>query len=238
MTTRSRNPARLPPLYSTSICRGLEPVDVADIERVARLRRLKKGEALPLGSSESGALLILMDGRLILVRIHEDGRRLNVAGLYSGMAIVTMASPSKDVSCEAAEALEDSYFYIVGRTNLDALVSAKPKFATNLVALLNQRVAFLEERLEMQAFLPVPARLASLLVRLSLRSLDHRVSHRRLAESVGASREVVTRTLDEFQAMGLVDLSRPRVVRITSPERLAEVAGHQFPASTTDTNRT
>lgn len=216
-------------LRDALICTDLSPADLADVERVARLKRLARGETISFGEVERDALLILTEGRVIIVRIHEDGRRIIVAGLYPGMAIVNTSVISSGVSSGVAEALRESYLHIIVRADLDRLIEAKPKFALRVVELLRRRAAFLEERLEMQAFEPISTRLAALLVGLSSYGRELRVSHRRLAESVGASREAVTRVLDDFQAKGLVDLSRLRFVRIVDPEGLALVAGRLLP---------
>ncbi len=45
------------------------------------------------------------------------------------------------------------------------------------------------------------------------------VTHQEIGDMVGALRETVTKILDEFQADGLVELGRARVV-LQDPERL------------------
>lgn len=216
-------------LRDAIICRGLAPADIEDIERVAREKQLRKGEIFSFGLSEREVLLVVTAGRLRVLRIHEDGRRIATAGLYPGMAILNLSFLVPGMSASEAEALTASTIRIISHADLAHLVETKPKLAANMVELLARRVAYLEERLEMQAFLPLSARLAALLMRLYTRGEEIRVSHRRLAESIGASREAVTRTLDEFHAQGLVDLSRLGSVKVIDSEALARVAHKALP---------
>lgn len=83
------------------------------------------------------------------------------------------------------------------------------------VEALGERVTSLESRLEEIAFKSIPARLASLLLRLSEEQGNGFVvagyTHQDLGEMLGTYRETVTQTLNEFKGDGLIDISRKRV---------------------------
>jgi CRP-like cAMP-binding protein len=70
-----------------------------------------------------------------------------------------------------------------------------------------------EARLEDLAYRSVPARLASVLLRLGHAHGDliDGLTHQELGDIIGAYRETVTKTLDEFQAAGLIAVSRRRL---------------------------
>jgi CRP-like cAMP-binding protein len=81
-----------------------------------------------------------------------------------------------------------------------------------LIRILAARVTDLEDRLEMQAFQSVTSRLAATLIRLAGESEEIKgASHQQIAETIGASRETVTRALGDFKAQGLVELARNRI---------------------------
>jgi CRP-like cAMP-binding protein len=69
----------------------------------------------------------------------------------------------------------------------------------------------------------VPARLAATLLRFAEDDVV-RSSHQELADAIGAYRETVTKTLDEFQREGLVELGRMRI-GLKDRDRLSALAG-------------
>jgi CRP/FNR family transcriptional regulator, cyclic AMP receptor protein len=90
-----------------------------------------------------------------------------------------------------------------------------------LAAQLEER----EARLMTLAYQGVTARLAATLLRRSdagSREI-HGLTHQDLADWVGASRESVTRALDELHAAGIIELGR-RQIRILNQDRLRALA--------------
>jgi CRP-like cAMP-binding protein len=72
----------------------------------------------------------------------------------------------------------------------------------------------------------IPARLASLLLRLSEEQGTLEISgltHQDLAESVGTYRETATQVLNDLKAEGLIEIGRKRIT-IVDRARLARVA--------------
>jgi CRP-like cAMP-binding protein len=76
------------------------------------------------------------------------------------------------------------------------------------------------------AFKGIPARLASLLLRLAAERDSHDIvglTHQDLAETIGTYRETATQVLNDMKAQGLIEIGRKRI-SILDVERLAEVA--------------
>jgi CRP/FNR family transcriptional regulator len=126
-----------------------------------------------------------------------------------------------------AEAVEESLICILSRDDVETLIVKKPQVAIRMLEVLSTRLAKSESQLEALAYHGVPARLASALLHL-VDAGEVRVTHRELAEMIGAYRETVTKTLDEFQRDGLVELGRMHIV-IADRSRLAEIAGIEAP---------
>lgn len=74
----------------------------------------------------------------------------------------------------------------------------------------------------------IPERLAfdllerATVTQLSLGRLEARATHQDLADSIGSSREVVSRTLKELLAAGIVETA-PGLTRVLDPVRLADI---------------
>jgi CRP-like cAMP-binding protein len=76
------------------------------------------------------------------------------------------------------------------------------------------------------AFKGIPARLASLLLRLSAERGSPDITgltHQDLAETIGTYRETATQVLNDMKAQGLIEIGRKRIT-IKDAEKLAQVA--------------
>jgi CRP/FNR family transcriptional regulator, cyclic AMP receptor protein len=129
-----------------------------------------------------------------------------------------------------AEALSECLICVMSRKDVEELLLADPQVAVRLVWALSDRLAQAEARIEEMAFKGVPARLASLLLRVAT-DTDWRgrrtlggLTHQQLAELIGTHRETVTVTLNQFKAAGLLELGRRRIT-LLNPEGLATIAG-------------
>ncbi len=91
---------------------------------------------------------------------------------------------------------------------------------------LGSRVTGLEERLEEIAFKSIPARLASLLLRLADEQGGDEVkgyTHQDLAEMLGTYRETITQTLNDFKGEELLEIGRKHI-RLLDPDDLENLS--------------
>ena len=82
-----------------------------------------------------------------------------------------------------------------------------------------------QERLGDSAFKGIPARVASLLLKLSDDGAQpvRGMTHQDLGDMIGVYRETVSNTLGSLRDEGIVDISR-KEISIINPERLREIA--------------
>ena len=125
-----------------------------------------------------------------------------------------------------AEAVEECLICVMSRTDLERLILSKPQVALRLLEITGPRLRAAEERLENMAFKGIPARLASILLRLASEQGSDTIvgmTHQDLAESVGTYRETATQVLNDLKADGLIDIGRKRITILDRP-RLVDVA--------------
>jgi CRP-like cAMP-binding protein len=125
-----------------------------------------------------------------------------------------------------AEALDDCLILVMSRADLERLILNKPLVGLRMLEITGRRLNDAEARLEDMAFKGIPARLASLLLRLSAERNSPDITgltHQDLAETIGTYRETATQVLNDMKAQGLIEIGRKRIT-IKDPERLAEVA--------------
>jgi CRP-like cAMP-binding protein len=114
----------------------------------------------------------------------------------------------------------------MSRSDLERLILNKPQVALRILEITGRRLREAEERLENMAFKGIPARLASMLLRLAEEQGSNEITgftHQDLAESVGTYRETATQVLNDLKAAGYIDIGRKRIT-ILDPEGLATVA--------------
>ncbi len=200
-------------LSKAEVFHDLSQSEMEEIERVTTMTTCRKGRQFYAPGEQGEVLFILKKGRVQISRMAEDGRKLTIAILEPGSIFGEMPMLSQRMEDSTAEALDDCTICIMSRHDLENMVITRPNVALNLIHNLAARVTDLESRLEMQAFQSVSERLASTLIRLA--GNDSEVigaSHQQIGETIGASRETVTRSLGDFRSQGLIDLARARIV--------------------------
>jgi CRP/FNR family cyclic AMP-dependent transcriptional regulator len=171
-------------------------------------------------------LFLIKQGRVQLYRISPEGKKLVIATLGPGTLFGEMALLGQQMHNAFAEALEDCLILVMSRTDLERLILNKPLVGLRMLEITGRRLNDAEARLEDMAFKGIPARLASLLLRLAVeRDSDDIIglTHQDLAETIGTYRETATQVLNDMKAQGLIEIGRKRI-KICNPEKLAEVA--------------
>jgi len=161
-----------------------------------------------------------------LYRISPEGKKLVIATLGSGAVFGEMALLGQQMHNTFAEALEDCQIVVMSRTDLERLILAKPIVGLRMLEITGRRLSEAEERLDDMAFKGIPARLASLLLRLAAdRGVDviTGLTHQDLAETIGTYRETATQVLNDMKAEGLIQIGRKRI-DILDPARLQALA--------------
>jgi CRP/FNR family transcriptional regulator len=102
----------------------------------------------------------------------------------------------------------DVLLFGVPRSVFLEMVLMSPAFRVFVFRFLSQRMAYLMALIDDVAFLRVDQRLAS---RLLLHRQPITATHQMLADELGTTREVVSRTLEAFQQSGVLRLGRKRI---------------------------
>jgi CRP-like cAMP-binding protein len=200
-------------LSQAEIFRDLSPSEMEEIERITTMTTCRKGRVFYEPGARSEVLFILKKGRVQISRLTEEGRKLTIATLEPGSVFGEMPMLSQSMEDSTAEALDDCTICVMSRHDLENVVTANRRVALNIIRHLAARVRDLESRLEMQAFQSVAERLAATLLRLAGDSAEIiGASHQQIGETIGASRETVTRALGEFRSQGLIELGRGHIV--------------------------
>jgi len=213
-------------LSELTVFQDLTAREMEDLNRITTMSTVQKGRVFYRPEEPGEVLFILKEGRVQLYRISPEGKKLVITTLGEHTLFGEMALLGTKMHNTFAEAVEDCLICVMSRTDLERLILSKPQVALRILEITGKRLRDVEERLESMAFKGIPARLASLLLRLADEQESDAVTgltHQDLAESVGTYRETATQVLNDLKSQGLIEIGRKRI-EILNREELFEIA--------------
>ncbi len=233
--SRSLSPSTPTPAF------GEGDVDFLALLTIANQQRLLANSSLvlhPAGTlavrpGDPGRVFILQQGLVRCFWAVPDGRETTIAFVYPGNLIgatflVPRTTRPKVPGSVTAQVVVNSALTFLDLQTVQSLVESEIEVVTAVATCLAARVRYDVTRLAVGCLGTIRERLAfDLLERssqsqLSLGRLEARATQQGLADSIGSSREVVSRAMKELRADGIVE-SAPRVTRILDPMHLANV---------------
>jgi len=213
-------------LSDVDLFRDLSDRDMAELDRMTTITTVPRGRVFYQPEDVGEVLFLVKSGQVQLYRISPEGKKLVIATLGSGTLFGEMALLGQQMHNAFAEALDDCLILVMSRADLERLILNKPLVGLRMLEITGRRLNDAEARLEDMAFKGIPARLASLLLRLSAERSSSDITgltHQDLAETIGTYRETATQVLNDMKAQGLIEIGRKRIT-IKDAEKLSTVA--------------
>lgn len=224
--TRSVQERKLKYLSTIDVFRDLSLDELAEMDRRITMSTCEPGKIFYMPEDSGEVLFLLKKGRVQLYRLSPAGKKLVVATLGPGAIFGEMSLVGQGMHNTFAESIDECMLCVMSRADVERLMREKPKVALRFVEAIGERLTHMERRLEEIAFKSIPARLASLLLRLADEQGGEQVSgytHQDLGEMLGTYRETVTQTLNEFKSDALIEIGRKKII-LRDPARLEELA--------------
>ncbi len=226
-TSASLHPAKkMKYLSELTLFQDLTSNEMKELNRITTMNTVAKGRVFYRPEEPGEVLFIVKEGRVQLYRISPEGKKLVITTLGPHTLFGEMALLGTKMHNTFAEAIDDCLICIMSRTDLERLILSKPQVALRILEITGKRLQEAEESLESMAFKGIPARLASLLLRLSDEQTSDEVTgltHQDFAESVGTYRETATQVLNHIKSLGLIEIGRKRI-KLLDKEALSEIA--------------
>ena len=201
-------------LKSLPIFRTLGPRDLEALAGRLGRRVVEKGETLYQEGQVCDRFLIVLEGRLNILKTSTEGREKIVAELpprqHFGLAEIITGRRSN----ATIEATERSVVLTLSKEDFVQLLLDSPRMCFSLMQVMAATIMDLSDQIQEVSFERVSVRLARLLVSLADREgtgsearrvVRHRYSHQEMGRWLGASRETITRMLKRFRDLGLED---------------------------------
>jgi CRP/FNR family transcriptional regulator/CRP/FNR family cyclic AMP-dependent transcriptional regulator len=205
-------------------------IDAAILRRVALFSELEAGEmdtlarafsprSFPSGTpilreSEPGDLFfVILRGEVKVFVDSPDGREVVLSHLQTGDFFGEMALLEGESRSASITALTDCELAALGQADFFAVLARDFSLTRRILQTLSGRLRKANEVIESMALLDVGGRLARYLLRLADETgqppvdgyfVVTRPTHQEIANSIGATRETVTRMLKQFEARKLI----------------------------------
>lgn len=216
-----------------AIFADLEPSHLDALCRVATVRPYSAGEAI-LQEDEPGDLFfVILSGQVKVFVDSEHGREVVLSHLKAGDFFGEMALFDNDARSASVSALDPSELVVLRREDFLEVLKDEFPIARRILSTLSARLRQANDMIESLVLLDVGGRLARYLLRLARETgtlqedgwfAVSRPTHQVIANSIGASRETVTRLLRQFVNRGLIRM-RGRMVWIRDEPRRVTPSG-------------
>jgi CRP/FNR family cyclic AMP-dependent transcriptional regulator len=181
----------------------------------------RKGQTIYNQDQPSTSLYLVIDGRVKVVRLADDGHQVVVDIYQADEFFGESAFLSLPHRSEQATVLEDAKLMAWGTQEIEDIVMKRPRLAVALLQIQVQRTLDMTQRIESFSADNIARRLARSLIRFSERlgtvETDGSVrmsafTHELLSQYVGTSREIVTHYMNQFRRQGYLQYSRRGIV--------------------------
>ena len=219
-------------LSMVDILGPLSDEEMEDLAKRAPDTFLEQNDILYTPKEGTERLFILKEGRVQLYEVDGEGEEITLSVVEDGNVFGEMALTGQSLHGLYVRAIVPSTVVSLRREDVEDLITKKPEVGLRLVRELAERLRDSERRYADVVGKEVPARLATLILRLvdsegvvsseSFRIPTH-YTHEQLASMIGCKRVAVTRAFRKLEEGGAVELADRRIV-VKDMDALKELA--------------
>jgi CRP/FNR family transcriptional regulator len=197
-------------LSTYPVLEELPPDLLRKVEETATPVQASSGQRLFADGNPCTHYPLLIEGIIRASKSSPEGHEILLYRLHPGEScVITVVALLGETHYPAIGTAETqlSLFGVPRRVFLEMVLNS-PAFRVFVFNSLSQRMAHLMALIDDVAFRRVDQRLAA---RLLLHRQPITATHQMLADELGTTREVVSRTLEAFQQLGMLRLGRKRI---------------------------
>lgn len=190
-----------------------------------QLLRFERGEVLFWENEPCRGLFIIKRGCVKLFKTSVRGRELIINVFEEGATFNEVPVFDHGVNPVNVAALEESDVWVIDAETIHNNLNRHPDMSRAVIKNLANNLRMLVEKVEELSFFQVTNRLARLINQLPENQLSGessvRITQDQLAARLGTVREVVARSLREFERSGAIQVEH-RMIKITDQHTLEE----------------
>ena len=183
-------------------------------------KRFKRGEILVEQGKKTDALFIVLTGRIRVLMTDSKGREVILATLTSGDYVGEMSLIDNAPHSATVVADQQVDVLVLGRDSFLRCLGENTEMAHAVMRVLVQRLRKASENISSLALGGVYGRVAKVLLESAAPDehgsllIRDKVSRQDIAKMVGASREMVSRVMKDFEEQGFIQLLDSGMVRV------------------------
>lgn len=222
-------------LGRAELFQGVPPSALREIHASGTRKHLPAGEVAFRQGDEATIMYVVVFGRLRATQTTQDGQQVIIRYIGPGEVAGYATLAGAALHPGTVVTVDDSLLIGWSRAAIVQIMTQHPAVAMNAITVLGSRYHEMQVRLRELSTEKVERRIAHTLLRLAQRAgrrsplgveIAFPLSRQDLAEMSGTTLHTVSRTLSGWEASGIVDCGRRRVV-LCNPHALVAIAEEQ-----------
>jgi CRP/FNR family cyclic AMP-dependent transcriptional regulator len=203
-----------------SLFSALSPAQAEALAEAVSKKRFKRGEVLVEQGKKCNALYIILAGRTRVLMTDNKGREVILATLSSGDYVGEMSLIDHEPHSATVVADQQVDVLVLGRDGFMRCLNENMEMAHAVMRGLVQRLRKASQNISSLALVGVYGRVAKVLLDSAVADesdalvIREKVSRQDIAKMVGASREMVSRVMKDFEEQGFIQLLDGGGVRV------------------------
>lgn len=214
-------------LNTIPLFQNLNDIQLASIGAHMALRVVEKGEFVVRAGDKATSLYIIVAGSVKVVSADPDNpaHEVILKLLRPGEFFGEMPMFDKEAHGVSVVTLERCHFQELSYRAFEKAIIASPEIAQRVMVTMAGRLRAANRKIGNLALLDISSRVARTLLELAIMSNGRRVvgeqfTQKDLANMIGASREMVNRTLHDLQNDGFIEIHRRSITILKEDMRV------------------
>jgi CRP-like cAMP-binding protein len=205
----------------------LTSFQMAQLADAVTKRRFKRGERIVEQGKWSESLFIILAGRARVLLADRRGREVILDVLGPGDYIGEISLIDGKSHSATVEAETQCDMLVLGQADFNRCLDGNHAMAQSVIKGLAQRLRKADEKIGSLALMDVYGRVAKVLVEMAVSIGDNQMqikektNRQDIAKLVGASREMVSRVMREFEEQGFIKIGEDGSVTLTERRAIA-----------------
>lgn len=207
----------------------LAPAQAESLANAVEKRRFRRGELIVEQGKKQDALFIMLAGRARVVVTDAKAREVILATLHPGDYIGEMSLIDQEPHSANVEAEVQTDALVLAGSDFTRCLLENPSTVSAVMKGLVQRLRSADRKIESLALLGVYGRVANVLLDSgvpipgpdNMRVIRDKISRQDIAKMVGASREMVSRVMKDFEEQGFIETRADGSVLVNERRKLA-----------------
>ncbi len=201
----------------------LDDQDLHDVARLAGRRHVDRGQMLGIAGGRCESVYFVIRGRILAFKTSPEGREQVINEVWPPDPFYLTPALDGQPLPVSTQAATRATVLVFSSSDFLQLLDRYPALCRALATYLARRLRRLSDLVGELSLQSVPERLARFLMDSARSATAYRYTQSEMAAHLGTVREVVSRTLADFQAKGWLQVDRGRI-RILDPRALRSLA--------------